>query len=343
MVRYSEFFKVRRDCLAPVLEAMVDSRYPLLRFCDIYFLQRSRGIHNTNRSFRLRLFYLFHRFIKENKSEVPSEICPNLSASVRDLLTIEVVLPNQDEIESDLLTEAVKDSVFESQLYLYETLGILCASFSKEPEQQTQLLLASVKPLMDELSTSLQEFSAKGSQDITPIVKTHHIVMALGNIAKGFPDFPTSTGGQLPVIPAADVFTEVAKAILFSLEVMNGFKVMRNAARFAFARILATAGPHVTHFIPTLMSHLLSHFEPTELVDFMNFIGLLIHKLERNLFTVLDELIGPLNLHISSLLTSPISGSDDLLAHADTKKAYLALLNNIMASKLHEVFVSPRK
>jgi exportin-T len=50
--------------------------------------------------------------------------------------------------------------------------------------------------------------------------------------------------------------------------------------RFAFARILACAGPSVTHFIPQLMSNLLAHFEPSELVDFMNFIGLLIRKLQ---------------------------------------------------------------
>lgn len=28
------------------------------------------------------------------------------------------------------------------------------------------------------------------------------------------------------------------------------------------------------------MTHLLTHFEPSELVDFMNFIGLLAHKLQ---------------------------------------------------------------
>lgn len=39
-------------------------------------------------------------------------------------------------------------------------------------------------------------------------------------------------------------------------------------------------GPSIAHTIPTLMNHLLAHFEPSELVDFMNFIGLLIHKLQ---------------------------------------------------------------
>lgn len=56
--------------------------------------------------------------------------------------------------------------------------------------------------------------------------------------------------------------------------------VMYDQTRFAFARILATTGPTVTQLIPTLMANLLAHFEPSELVDFINFIGLLIHKLQ---------------------------------------------------------------
>lgn len=149
---------------------------------------------------------------------------------------------------------------------------------------------------MDELSVNLQA-STKGGQDLIPIVKVHHIIMALGNIAKGFPDYPTSVP-QGYLMPPLEVFAQVAQAILVCLEAMNIFKVVRDAVghiilflwailiaaprqtRFAFARILATAGPTVTHFIPPLMSNLLAHFQPSELVDFMNFIGLLIHKLQ---------------------------------------------------------------
>ena len=61
------------------------------------------------------------------------------------------------------------------------------------------------------------------------------------------------------------------------------------------------------------------------------------------MFDVLDQLIGPLSAHISSLLSQPISGTDDQRAHADTKKAYLALLNNIMASQLQGIFISERR
>lgn len=58
---------------------------------------------------------------------------------------------------------------------------------------------------------------------------------------------------------------------------------------------------------------------------------------------VLDELLGPLNTHISSILAQPVSGTDDLVTRVDTKRAYLSLLNSIMASKLHSVFTSERE
>lgn len=108
------------------------------------------------------------------------------------------------------------------------------------------------------------------------------------------------------------------------------------------------------------MASLLAHFEPSELVDFMNFIGLLVHKLQvgafhhlmkvvcrtseqEDMFDVLDQLIGPLSAHINAVMFQAVSGTDDELARADTKKAYLALLNNIMVSKLHPVFISERE
>ena len=108
------------------------------------------------------------------------------------------------------------------------------------------------------------------------------------------------------------------------------------------------------------MVNLLAQFEPSELVDFMNFIGLLIHKLQvrivfllvhlyltlcqqSELFNVLDELIGPLSAHITQLLNQPVTGTDDSLAHAETKRAYLTLLTSVMSSGLHDIFISDRK
>lgn len=185
------------------------------------------GLHNESSSFRLRLYYLFHRFIKEARNDIPADICANIVASMQDLLPIVVEVPELEDSDEDLLTEAVKSPLFDSQLYLYETAGVLCSLLYKSPEQQSALLLSLVKPLMDELSINLQA-STKNSQDILPIVKVHHIIMALGNISKGFPDYPPS----LPegyILPPLDVFAQVAQAILVCLEAMNVFKPVRDA------------------------------------------------------------------------------------------------------------------
>ena len=61
------------------------------------------------------------------------------------------------------------------------------------------------------------------------------------------------------------------------------------------------------------------------------------------MFDVLNELIGPLSAHIIGILSQPVSGTDDELSHAEIKKAYLALLNNVVSSKLHGIFISDRE
>jgi exportin-T len=109
------------------------------------------------------------------------------------------------------------------------------------------------------------------------------------------------------------------------------------------------------------MVNLLAHFEGSELVDFINFVNLLVHKLQvrfpctlsfipridrqrqQGLFSVLDELIGPLNAHVMNLIFQPVTGTDDIFTHSESKRAYLTLLNNIVTSKLAGIFLSNRK
>ncbi|KAJ3873051.1 hypothetical protein F5051DRAFT_432525 [Lentinula edodes] len=146
-------------------------------------------------------------FMKDNRNDIPLEFVPNISQSIRDLLAIEVLIPEPDEIEVDLLADASSASSY------------------------------------------IKEFASGGSglegSEIVPVAQLHHLMMALRSIAQGFPDYPFPLPDDY-ILPPVDVFTKIAQAIL---------------TRFAFARILATAGPHVTHFIPLLMGNLLIHFE----------------------------------------------------------------------------------
>ena len=236
------------------------------------------GVHNENQNYRLRVYYLFYRFIRDGKSDISPELAVRIINSIRDLLPVEVAPIETEDKDADPLAEAVNNAAFNSHIYLHEIAGMLCSLLYKEPQEQSALLMSLVRPMMDDLSASFE--TAKATQDTVAIVRVHHIIMALGNIAKGFPDMPAPPLPEGYIVPPLDVFTQTAQAILVCLEAMNVFKIIRDAARFAFARILATTGPNVTHLIPPLMTNLLTHFEPTELVDFLNFIGLLLHKLK---------------------------------------------------------------
>lgn len=143
------------------------------------------------------------------------------------MLDIQVEIPELENPETDdVLSEATKHTgIFDAQLYLFETVGILLSAFMKSPEGASSLLQSIATPLLDDLSVNLQ--AIKGPQDVVPVLKVHHTIMALGNIAKGFPDYPTNPTEENT--PPLDVFRTVAQAILVSLEAMNVFKVVRDA------------------------------------------------------------------------------------------------------------------
>lgn len=111
------------------------------------------------------------------------------------------------------------------------------------------------------------------------------------------------------------------------------------------------------------MNNLLVGFDPTELIDFINFLSQLVHRLQvgkisrssvsvifimtschqETLFDVLNQLIGPLVAHTNGVLSQPVAGTDDQVTNMDTKRAYLTLLNSIMSSKLQGIFTSERR
>lgn len=116
-------------------------------------------MHQPKRNRRGRIFYIFHRFVKDIRSDIPQELIESLLNSIQDLLAIEV---SQSDLESDnysssskgssptpgqdagfVLEEAVKSAgFFDNQLYLFEAVGAL-VSIRSDPEQQALLQVSS--------------------------------------------------------------------------------------------------------------------------------------------------------------------------------------------------------
>ncbi|CAE6379710.1 unnamed protein product [Rhizoctonia solani] len=338
--RYGDFFKVRKQYVGGVLTTLIDAR----------------GIHHPKESVRRRVFYIFYKFIKECKLEIPLEHVTAIIDNMRDVLVVRAELPEPESSEQDLLSEALGSAgFFDSQLYLFESVGTLVSLLAKEPEKQAAVLevsfrsnswdgsLSSFKSVTNPLLASLQQSiqtPVNGPQDILPILQAHHVIRALGSVAKGFPEATQTTQESIPAWIM--VLKQVAEAVLVSLESMNQHRAIRDASRFAFARIIASTGSNITQYIPVLMNRLIRQSQPVELVDFLSFLSFTVHKLQNEIFDVLDELISPLSTHIFELLAKPVEGTDDRLQHNDTKKAYLDFVTHIMNDRMHAVFVSER-
>jgi exportin-T len=172
---------------------------------------------------------LFARFIKEVRNDISPNLALTILTGIHDLLKPKIEIPElEDPEEKDLLTEAVEQQGgFQAQLYLFETVGVLVSLFFKDQAESTRLLRSAVEPLLAQLQGALQ-MPSSGPQDVLQILTAHHIIMALGNIARGFPDYPSPVPAGY-ILPPLDVFQQMAQAILVSLDVMNVHRVVRDA------------------------------------------------------------------------------------------------------------------
>lgn len=203
-------------------------------------------------------------------------------------------MPSAESPSDAILTKAAgTPTVFDSQLYLFESVGTLVSILNQVPDQQVVLLRAVLGPLTAELQSNVRT-AATSSDDYRAVLQAHHLMMAAGNVAKGFPDLsmrsPTANGAWV------EVFREVTEQILTAAKAMDGFVIIRDAvsapdngiharltrpraqARFAFNRIVATTGQAVLPLIPTLIDCLIGQITFPELAELLSFVGLLVAK-----------------------------------------------------------------
>lgn len=137
--------------------------------------------------------------------------------------------PTNDQTELLALIINNPGGIFDSQMYLIESVGTMLAVRHPSGGLDTALLLSVVQPLLADLAVSYQA-STNGTADAMTVARVHHIIMALGSMARGFPDWPRPPPPDWTA-PPLDVFNEIAEAILLCLREMKGFKVVRDAVR----------------------------------------------------------------------------------------------------------------
>jgi exportin-T len=165
-VRYSAELLLQPELIPSVLE----------------FFVGFTGIHSVEQHVRFRAWYLFNRLLRKMQGHLVS-ISEQILAAFSDLLQIRVTetstAPNPlGDGDSDSDSEQ-QDALFDSQVYLFQSAGLLIASTQSSNFEVGQALLRS-------LSNNIQERVQASSIDPSGLLYVHHTVMAVGDIAKGF-------------------------------------------------------------------------------------------------------------------------------------------------------------
>ncbi|KAK9453788.1 armadillo-type protein [Dipodascopsis uninucleata] len=321
VVKNNKFFETNQQLIPRVLEIFV-SRV---------------GIHSTYLQVQVRSWYLFYRFIKSCKILI-GDIAETALNAYGDLLIIKAeVAPEKSDGDSEFSAEGPSESgIFETRLYLFEVAGILISIDRVSDEKQINILQSILSPIFRDMENSLY----RASEDPQQALQIHHDIMAIGTVARGIVD-----GGKPITEAVRSEFLMASRAILVSLETLSKLEIIREASRFAFARMVPILGTAILPEIPTLISRLLAESSSSELIDFMSFLGQLIHsfKGQHGVIEMMDQLLTTLLDRVFYSLSMATNGStDEEIQQNDIKKAYLNFVLSVFNNGMEVVFLSER-
>jgi exportin-T len=180
------------------------------------------------------------------------------------------------EEEDPLLKATTGKSYFMDQTYLFEAAGVLVYVTRANPDRQLSLLQAVAGPVIGGLGDALTAYRANNA-DLSAVLSVHHHLLALGNFAKGF---PLNREEELASLPYQAPFKRMTEALLEALETLKTHRVVRDSARFAFSQFVNAIGTSIGELVPQFVQKVVTEFESAELIDFMTFLGLLMHRLK---------------------------------------------------------------
>lgn len=189
-------------------------------------------------------------------------------------------------------------------------------------------------------------------------VRTHlnRLIMAIGSISKGFPAYQENEKDPQAAPPGWTlIFRDALNAVMVVLQELSSSVLIRDAvfvilwpnqatkkARFTFQRMMGCVGPLILPLLsPLLTTGLLAASCTRELVDMLPFIGLTMHRYDKELIGPLfDTLLSPLLERIFYLLNQPTQGTDEAVLSEDLRRAYLSFLGVVIANGFEGLFLT---
>ncbi|SMN19449.1 similar to Saccharomyces cerevisiae YKL205W LOS1 Nuclear pore protein involved in nuclear export of pre-tRNA and in re-export of mature tRNAs after their retrograde import from the cytoplasm [Maudiozyma saulgeensis] len=257
------------------------------------------GMFNKREKVRIRTWYLFTRLLKITKPKLSTNIINEIISKLSQLLVIKVGNVSPDGTEDD--------TTFSNQMYLFEGIGLLIGANS---DQNYDILDNVLTPLFKDLETCIS------SQIQTPevILQCHHILMAIGTLARGV------QGGLVPENQVNNVlvnkklitksliekFSNIAEVVLVTFSFFNKFENIRDASRFTFSRLIPILNSGIVPFANKLIALFLeSDLKVLEMNDFLGFLGQMVHMfhIDEGCYQLFNDLLTPTIEKIHSLFS----------------------------------------
>lgn len=304
--------------------------------------QSGNGLYNPSIRVRVRVMYLFSRFLKSirHRYSAPAVVEQCLE-SLQRLLYVQVP-SNSSTLADENPTsnnKAYLDPAFEAQLYIFESVGLLVDQETISADQLVAYVQTVLNPLLQILQSDLS--SSDLAKELGSLEKSgplllqmHHAMTACGSFAKGFDPkrvYPSSV---------CECFQTALKACLYVLEQCLESQAIREASRYTFQRLIPVLGAGIVPYFQTLASTLFSGNSMQEILDLLPSLELLMHKYPKETLPVLDALLKPITERLFALFNAPVQGTDDERLLVELKKAFLNLIIYTFANNLDAVLVS---
>lgn len=317
--QYSSFFDKHPQYIEPVLQN---------------FLKLA---HSTNLRVKQRSWYVLQRFVRAQRINI-GPAADAVIASLSDLLSIQADLPTQEE--NDESEEESTDNTFNSQLYLFETIGSIISAPTVPSDKQIQFAQAVMQPLF----TDIQNHIEAAQSNKRAALQIHHDIMALGTVARGCFDWSGDalhkTASNIAA-PLRDAFAQVAEVTLAALEALKSSFDVRSAARFTFSRLFGMVGAHMLPQLPRWVEGLLTAASSRdEMAQFLRLLDQITFGFKNEIFALLDQLFASVLQRILAGLSMTTSGTDDEVELAELKREYINFLLVILGNGLGGVLVS---
>lgn len=326
-MRYSSFFHHHTHLIPGVLES---------------FLQL---VHHPVRKVKTRSWYLFQRFVKQLRQHI-GNVAQTVVEALGDLLVIQAELPSEGEDGDEMSSEdheGSADAVFNSQLYLFEAVGIICSTNGVPADKQVLFAQSVLNPIFLDMERNLEPARAN---DERALLQIHHDIMALGTLARGFSDWMpgTSTPATLPAPEISEAFCQVAEATLVALESLKSSFNIRTSARFAFSRLIGVLSSRILPQLPRWIDGLLTQTSSRdEMALFLRLLDQVIFGFKGEIYAILDALLTPFLERVFSGIADPTTGTDDEIQLAELKREYLNFLLAVLNNDLGTVIISERE